>query len=119
MKGFSLVEMVAVIIVLSVISLITFPIINSSIKKSKEVAYEKQVDIILASAKKWSVENVDLLPVNDTGKVYVSIDDLVNGGFIKNDEIINPINNMKMDGCVLIKFTSTYNQHTYEYTTCS
>ena len=34
-KGFTLVELIAVIIIIGIIAMITFPIVNNSIQKSK------------------------------------------------------------------------------------
>ena len=38
-KGFTLVELITVLIILAVIGLIVFPTVNSTIKESKEKAY--------------------------------------------------------------------------------
>lgn len=55
-KGFTLVELLAVIIILGVIALITFPIVDNSIKNSKQAALEQTIDSILESARNYSVE---------------------------------------------------------------
>ena len=41
-KGFTLIEIIAVIILIGVIALITYPIIDKTIKNSEEKALEKQ-----------------------------------------------------------------------------
>ena len=56
-KGFTLVELLGVIIILGVISLITFPIINKSIKNSKEKSLEQIINNIEESAYEYSVSN--------------------------------------------------------------
>lgn len=40
-KGFTLIEIIAIIILLSVIVLITYPVINNLITENKEKLYEK------------------------------------------------------------------------------
>ena len=55
--GFTLVELIGVIIILGVIALITFPIIDKTIKNSKQQALERIIDNIEESAYRYSVEN--------------------------------------------------------------
>lgn len=116
-KAFTLIELVAVIIVIGIIGLITFPIVNSTIKNSREKSYNAQVEMIIESSKKWAVKNADILPdENETLKVNIS--QLIKEGFIKNTSdgfLKNPIDNSTMNGCVAIRYTDDYNQYTYEY----
>ncbi len=56
-KGFTLVELIGVIIILGVIALITYPIIDKSIKNSKEQALERIIDNIEEAAYSYSVEH--------------------------------------------------------------
>lgn len=117
-KGFTLAELLGIIIVLGVIMMITFPIISKTIKDSKEEAYDMQVKMILESARSWAVDNANSLP--DAGvqlKLYIS--DLIQGGYIKESQdgvLINPSDESKtMDGCVIIEYSNEYNQYIYEY----
>jgi len=116
-KGFTLVEVISVIVIIGIISLIAFPITASTIKNSREKAYNAQKDIVVEAAKKWSVKNVESLP-SDGKSINVDINTLIQGGFIKNTEdgnLKNPIDNSNMNGCVNITYSSEYNQHIYEY----
>ncbi len=56
-NAFTLVELIGVIIVLGVIALITYPIIDKSIKNSKEQALERIIDNIEEAAYSYSVEH--------------------------------------------------------------
>ena len=49
-KGFTLVELIAVIVLLSLIALFTLPSVNKTIKDRKEALYNVQIDNIKASA---------------------------------------------------------------------
>ena len=69
-KGFTLIELIAVITILAVVALITVPAVNKAITKSKERAYETQKSEIIAAAKKWNLENVG----SDLGKKQVAYD---------------------------------------------
>lgn len=115
--GFTLVELMAIIIVLGIIAIITVPVVNNTINKSRKKAYEVQVSVIIESAHKWGVKNVDRLPVGNE-KINVKLSELINGNYIeniKNNKIINPIDRTEMNGCVVIEYVTEYNQYSYEY----
>mgnify|MGYP005799948965 CR=1 FL=1 len=110
-KGFTLVELIGVIIILGIISLITFPTIDKSIKNSKEQALERIIDSIEEAAYNYSVEN-------DIGysTEYESIElfDLVSTGFLK-ENIINPVTDKKMQGCIFYRWYEPNKQYIFEY----
>ena len=124
MKGFTLVELLGIIIILGVVALICFPKVNSMIKQSKQDAYDAQVKNIVDSARSWAVDNNSKLPqINSSSELRISILDLINEGYIndtKNNNLVNPLDETKtMDGCVIIKYFNEYNQYSYEYSeTC-
>lgn len=88
-KGFTLVELIAVIVLLSLIALFTFPSVNKTIKDRKEALYNVQIDNIKASAVSYIDKN-GLLKDND--KVIVTLCQLKQNGFT-DEKIKNPINN--------------------------
>ncbi len=115
-KGFTLTELLGVIIILGLIALITMPILTTTISKSEQEAYEKQVDIIEKSARQWGVENIDSLPeVGSNKKKNISLDKLLDAGKIQNNSIIDPRNDEEMNGCVIVSYNSEYNQYEYNY----
>ena len=61
-KGFTLVEILGVIVVLGIIGLIAFPIVNSTIKETKQKSYDAQIKMIVEAGQKWGVKNVEQLP---------------------------------------------------------
>ena len=110
-KGFTLVELLAVIVILGVLALITFPIIDKSIKQSKEKALEKTIASVIEASINYSIQN-DLGYSSNYKKL--EFETLIDAGFLKK-EIINPITNQKLQGCVLYKWDSSYNQYEFEY----
>ena len=112
-KGFTLVELIAVIILLAIVCAISFPVVNNIISGTKQEAYNNQISLIVEAGKKWGIKNVDKLPLE--GDLYITIKQLVEGGFIENGKIINPKDNTEMTGCVLVKYMEEYNQYSYEY----
>ena len=67
-RGFTLVELIAVVAILGLIALIVYPAIGSVIRNSRESAYNDQVAVIESAAKNWSIDNASTLP--DNGTVY-------------------------------------------------
>ena len=77
-KGFTLVELIVVIVLLSLISVFTFPSINKVINERKEKLYNIQVENIKASAESYINKN-NLFSTND--KVIVTLCELKQSGF--------------------------------------
>lgn len=115
-RGFTLVELLAVIVILIVIAGITIPVINTSLEKAAESAYDKQISLIESAAKKWGAENDTKLPdLGSTSVITVDFSTLIEAGHLKNEKILNPMTKEELEGCVKISYDSEYNQYVYEY----
>lgn len=90
-KGFTLVELLGVIVVLAIISMIAVPLIDRSINKSDEDLYNTQINQIVKAAKNYYAEpeNIDGLPQNDKDSVTVTLEALQKGGYLPT-EVDNP-----------------------------
>ena len=116
-KGFTLVEMLSVIVVLGIIALIAFPAVDSAIKDSRQKAYDKNVEFIEKSATTYSVTND--LGYSEEYKT-LSLQTLKDAGLLKDEDIINPKDGTVMSGCVLYKWVTGTNQYIFEYSaTCT
>ena len=113
--GFTLIEIMAVVIILGVIATITTVTINYTIHNSKEKLYDEQISRLKDSAKSWSINNADLLPTADAGIVFFSIDRLKDEGIIDAESVIDPRSNLELTGCLTIQFNDNYKQYTYNY----
>ena len=111
-NGFTLIEVLGVIILLGVLSVIVVPVVRDSIKQSKIKSLDKQKSVIVESAKNWVADNLDEL---EEDYLTVNIDTLKQTGFLENKEIINPVNKEEMTGCVEITYEEGFNQYKYEY----
>ena len=110
-KGFTLVELIAVIIIIGIIAMITFPIVNNSIQKSKEKALERTIDNIISASYNYSIKN-------DLGEYHydkpLDIKTLIDSGYLE-DKAINPVNNEELEGCVLYRWDESNNQYEFKY----
>lgn len=111
-KGFTLIELIAVVAILGLIALIVYPSINSVIKSSQEDSYESQTKIIEKAAGNWALDNINLLPKDEVTVVCVS--QLVEGGYISNEDVKDPRDTKKeLSGGVEISYKSK--QYIYKY----
>lgn len=115
--GFTLVELLAVIIVLAIIGLIAIPAVGSIINDSKEKVSKVQIKEIKESAKSWAAYNTNLLSKEET--YYVSVETLINEGYISNDKVTDPNDHENnIEGCVAISYSNKYSSYQFEYGTC-
>ena len=80
-NGFTLVELMAVIIIISLIALLTFPNIINQIKKTKKSNNKMIEDVVIEQAKKYVSDNKDEF---QDKKYCISIDTLVDKDYIKD-----------------------------------
>ncbi|WP_440896004.1 competence type IV pilus major pilin ComGC [Amphibacillus sp. Q70] len=63
-KGFTLVELLAVIVILGIIVAIAIPAIGSIINKAEDDADEAEITMIIDAARLYEVQHEDSLPVD-------------------------------------------------------
>lgn len=112
-KGFTLIETLAVLVLLSVIAVIATPMVLSTIHHSKNGLYQRQIEKIIEAGKSWGSKNAIQLPKQENERIYVSLKDLALTGFIDAEEVLDPRNNKEMNGCLVIALQNK--KHTYTY----
>ncbi len=92
-KGFTLIETLAVLIILGLLMLFTYTKVSNSIDKSEDTLKEAQISNIKAASQNWVTDNIDLLPEDGKSK-NIGLKDLEK--YIDTSEIKNK------DVCVVI-----------------
>ena len=111
-KGFTLIELLSVIVVIGIIATITIPVVDNILDSSRKKALDEQIKMIEKRAEDYLTTRTNLIGDND---IYISIDTLIDEGYFDQDELINPITNEKMNGCVKVSHSSLYEKYTYTY----
>lgn len=110
-NGFTLVELLAVVVVLALIFAIAIPTITNLIDNSRAEAYNNSEKLILKSAKLYVASNQSILPQNIGDTTSLLLSDLVSNGFITN--IKDPYDQSTCSGYIAItKIEATQ----FEYT---
>ena len=99
-NGFTLVELMAVIIIISLIAFLSFPNIINQIKKTKKSNNKMIEDLLIAQAKKYVSDNEE--EFQDDDGYCLSIDTLVDKGYV-NEQLVDINNNKDNDVIMMIK----------------
>lgn len=110
-NGFTLVELLGVIVILALIMLLVFPTVNNILSQSKDTVYQKQINRILSSAYDFSLKNIKYLPEYNQ-KSYVTLGELKYEGMIDVD-IKNPDTNEKFKDNLVISIHNVGSNYKY------
>ena len=88
-KGFTLIELISVIILLGIVGLIAIPVINNTLRSQKQTLYESQITDIKLATERWAFDHVEELPVGESDFITVTISDLKSTGYLEK-ELIDP-----------------------------
>ena len=94
-KGFTLVELIAIIALLAVVFLVSFPQLQSTMQKDKEKQYDDFMKTICESAKEYIYNTKQYEVYIDSGlAIKIEIKELIDFNII-DDTMINPKTNNK------------------------
>ena len=113
-KGFTLIEMVAAIIMILMISTIPFVIVNKQIEESKHNAYLEQIDLYERKAREWVLLN----GTKEDNPFTLTLKELVDAKLLEEGKLINPKNkaNLVEEGaCFFVEYVEDTKTFTYTY----
>lgn len=103
-KGFTLTELLATIIIISLLVLLASNAISVVVRNSKNELYDTQMELIISTAKVWGTNNIDMIP-NSNQCAYLTLGDLKGFGLLE-ESIINPKTNEEFSDEMKIKVSS-------------
>ena len=112
-KGFTLLEMISVLVLISLLLLIIFPNIINYIKNHEKQVNELNRAIYEDAVNSYILENGDLFPKDIGNKFCVSIKELINSGFLKNIEDEDTINKT-----IQVEYNKEYNYKLVDSNKC-
>ena len=110
-NGFTLVELIGCMVILSIIMLITYPVIKDSFNSSKTNLSDEQIYSLENVARIWATKNSDELSEDEPR--YLTIEELKRSGLVENKEILNMDNKEELTGCIKIYYEN--NKYNYKY----
>ena len=115
-KGFTLVEIIGVIVLLVAIAFIVYPSVINVINNSRDKAYQSQVNTIIKSARTYVMEKYSGMSKN----YKIVVRNIKDYGLLSYNDIIDPRNNSNMENlCVNAKWNKNINQHEYSIGECT
>lgn len=114
-KGFTLMELLGIIVILSIITLLVFPNVIKIINNSRENLYKSQIRELELVAKNLTTEHINLLDSNHLNNTYIPLSVLSESGYIESVEVRNPKTNELMNGCIVVKYDDGNNQYNFNY----
>jgi len=109
-KGFTLIELMAVITILVIISLIIIPVIDKNVKKSSKNMYNIQIENIRMAGINYFSDNYELRPLSGWYS-FVSLDSLIDNGYIT--DVVNPITGESFDENVYVQLLHSDDEFIY------
>jgi len=110
-KGFTLAELLGVIVIISIILLLVMIPITKNIQKGTNVIFESQLKIIQLGTDNWISDNITSLPQKEGEKITITVGMLKQEGFLEMD-----LKNPTTGECIPnnTEITITKNQNSYE-----
>ena len=108
-KGFTLVELLAVLVILGMVMVIALPAITSSMQRTKKKQNDSRIKLLLSSAEVYVNDHKNdvynnMVVGEETKYCYIRIqEDLVNGRYLTRD-LIKDMDDKELSG--VIKFSS-------------
>lgn len=114
-KGFTLVELLAILVVLAIVAVIITPVIQKSLKANKESLYNILIEQIEDYTKDYLAQNTNFLP-EDNEISIIKFEDLKKSGLLQIN-VSNPITGNIISNQSIVKVTKKSNNYVYEVIT--
>ena len=108
-KGFTLVEILAVISIIGVLLLIIIPNVDKALKKSETVIYDVQLNNILNATYDYTLKKLSFLPEDDEVK-YITLNELKFNGLI-NENIKDTKTGKKFNNDLVISIRKKHSNY--------
>lgn len=112
-KGFTLVELLAVIAILGVIAVIAYPSVMKNIRESKTDTYQLQIEEIKKASASWAASKASFMPTKEGEQVTLLFGELKKSGLIDKN-LISAKTKKKFPNDMEIIITRKGKKYTYQ-----
>lgn len=112
-KGFTLVELLAVLVILGLIGLLVYPAIEKTIKGVRKDLYQTQKLAMMDGMKNWVADHPRSLPEENGETVYVSLGQLKIGSYVDMN-ITDPNTDKLFDNATKVIVKRQNNKYKYD-----
>ena len=109
-KGFTLVELLAVLVILSTIMWIAIPSISSSMERAKKKQNNVNTKVLIAAAEMYVADHRYAIMKQDGSSCFVDVSSLLEGNYISDDVAVDADGN-NINGVIVY----TKSNNSYEY----
>lgn len=116
-KGFTLIELVGVIVLVSLMILIIIPTVEKVVKKGEENADKQLKDNMILAAKSWAVDNKGKMPQEPGVKINIWLSDLQKDGYIERNIKLPSTGGSIDEACIEVtnKSSGVAKKNVYDY----
>ena len=117
-KGFTLVELLGVIVILGIIGMITVPLVQRTIIENNQKLCEDQVASFERAARSFANKNtykMEDLITSSGGTYNVTLSELQDEGLLPDGDIENPLTGENFNLNTGVHITESHNQFAYKY----
>ena len=120
-KGFTLIEMITVVSILTILGVIVIPMVGGILKDKKREIYDVQINNIKEATSNYVSENFMSIDIPNNSSVGIHLSFLKNNGYIDNN-ITNPMTYEEFSDSMVILISNNSNVYSYivcdSYTVC-
>ena len=110
-KGFTLVELLAVIVIILLLITIIAPKVFNQLNSAGNVTQTEQIKSLINVAKIYVQKNN--IDIDNNDYEIITIENIKNSGLINKNTVLDPKTKEELTGC--IKVTNGNNKYIYEY----
>ena len=119
-KGFTLIEVISVLVILGLLASIVVMQYSTTIKESRKKLNEEQKSRLVEVAKDVSLNNKECLEIskeNPNSGSKITLDQMYKNGYIANSVVKDLEENTILNSCIIIKWDTVYSKFDYNYST--
>ncbi len=114
-KGFTLVELLAVLTLLAFVAIISIPIMETILGNSAQKTKNSQIKEILEASKKYVLKYDNQLEFDDDNELLIPLDDIKKSEFLNDEKMINAETEEEFNGCIYVKYNEETGKTNYAY----